>query len=54
MAEATVEKVSAAHSPRRGLGQKYLASGTAVSMLLWKEAPGDIRPPSHAHGRDER
>jgi len=26
------------------MGQKYLASGKAVSMRLWEEEPGDSKP----------
>lgn len=39
MADATVTKVDAASSPRGPDGQKYLASGKAVSMRLWEEEP---------------
>jgi mannose-6-phosphate isomerase-like protein (cupin superfamily) len=46
MADTTVIKVDAAHSPKGEDGQKYLASGRTVSMRLWeKEAPGPAKPP---------
>jgi len=44
MRDTTVKKVSSAHSPRGEMGQKYLASGKAVSMRLWEEEPGDPKP----------
>ena len=44
MRDTTVKKVSSAHSPRGEMGQKYLASGKAVSMRLWEEEPGDTKP----------
>ena len=44
MRNTTVKKVSSAHSPKGEMGQKYLASGVAVSMRLWKEEPGDPKP----------
>ena len=40
MRDTNVEKVSSAHSPKGEMGQKYLASGVAVSMRLWEEEPG--------------
>ena len=44
MRDTTVKKVSSAHSPKGEMGQKYLASGKAVSMRLWEEEPGDTKP----------
>ena len=41
MTDTTVKKVSAAHSPKGEMGQKYLASGTRVSMRLWRTGPQD-------------
>ena len=39
--DTTIQKVSAAASPKGPLGQKYLVSGKGVSMRLWeKEKPG--------------
>ena len=32
MRDTTVQKVSSGHSPKGDMGQKYLASGVAVSM----------------------
>jgi quercetin dioxygenase-like cupin family protein len=44
MRDTTVQKVSSAHSPKGEMGQKYLASGKAVSMRLWEEQPGEAKP----------
>ena len=44
MRDTTVQKVSSGHSPKGDMGQKYLASGVAVSMLLWQEEPGASKP----------
>jgi quercetin dioxygenase-like cupin family protein len=41
MTDTTVKKVSAAHSPKGEMGQKYLASGKRVSMRLWRTGPQD-------------
>ena len=42
MADTTVKKVSSEFSPRGAQGQTYLASGTRVSMRLWRdEEPGE-------------
>jgi quercetin dioxygenase-like cupin family protein len=47
MADTSVKKLDAAHSPKGEMGQKYLASGITVSMRLWEnEPPGDPKPPS--------
>lgn len=47
MADSTIKKVDARHSPRGEMGQKYLVSGKAVSMRLWEaEAPGAPKPPT--------
>jgi len=47
MADTSVKKLDAAHSPKGEMGQKYLASGVTVSMRLWdNESPGDPKPPS--------
>jgi quercetin dioxygenase-like cupin family protein len=45
MADTTVVKVDAAHSPRGPEGQKYLASGRSVSMRLWEEEPPGTASP---------
>ncbi|HEX9998790.1 MAG TPA: cupin domain-containing protein [Abditibacterium sp.] len=46
MSDTTVIKVDGAHSPRGKDGQKYLASGKAISMRLWEnEAPGEPKTP---------
>jgi quercetin dioxygenase-like cupin family protein len=46
MGDTSVKKVEARHSPRGEMGQKYLASGTRVSMRLWEEEqPAEAAPP---------
>ena len=43
--DTSVKKVSAEHSPRGEMGQKYLATGKAVSMRLWDgEEPSEPKP----------
>jgi quercetin dioxygenase-like cupin family protein len=37
--DTTVIKIDSSRSPRGPSGQKYLASGTRVSMRLWEEEP---------------
>lgn len=50
MADKTVKKVDADHSPKGEKGQKYLASGTRLAMRLWEEEPGDAEGKTpHAH-----
>jgi quercetin dioxygenase-like cupin family protein len=39
MTDTTVKKVSAAHSPKGEMGQKYLVSGKRVSLRLWDAEP---------------
>jgi len=39
MADTSVKKVSSEVSPKGEMGQKYLASGKAVSMRLWENEP---------------
>ena len=47
MTDATVKKVSSAHSPVGDQGQVYLASGKRISMRLWRdEEPTQDKPPS--------
>ncbi len=47
MQDSSVKKVASAFSPKGAQGQKYLASGKAVSMRLWQdEPPGDSKPRS--------
>lgn len=36
MADTTITKIDSTHSPRGEAGQKYLASGTTMSMRLWE------------------
>ncbi len=45
MADTSVKKVSSEASPKGDMGQKYLASGKAVSMRLWEnESPDEPKP----------
>ncbi|HZS43483.1 MAG TPA: cupin domain-containing protein [Blastocatellia bacterium] len=45
MGDSTVKKVNSSTSPTGKLGQKYLASGTHISMRLWEdEKPGQDKP----------
>lgn len=47
MVDTSVKKVSAAHSPKGELGQRYLAAGKKVAMRMWEdEPPGDAKHPS--------
>ncbi len=47
MADTTVMKVQSQESPTGEMGQKYLASGKALSMRLWEnEQPDDAKPES--------
>lgn len=45
MVDTSVIKVHSADSPKGPLGQKYLASGKAVSMRLWDAEPPAPPPP---------
>jgi quercetin dioxygenase-like cupin family protein len=43
--DKSITKVSSLHSPKGRAGQKYLASGTQVSMRLWEaENPTEAKP----------
>lgn len=45
MADTTITKIDGDHSPQGAMGQRYLASGVAMSMRLWQERPpGDPEP----------
>ena len=45
MADTTIIKVDGAESPRGAMGQVYLASGTSLSLRMWREQPpGDPVP----------
>ena len=45
MTDTTVTKVKSQFSPKGAMGQKYLASGTSLSMRLWDdERPGEAKP----------
>lgn len=47
MADKSVTKVNAAHSPHGRMGQKYLAAGVHLGMRLWEdEQPGNAGPES--------
>lgn len=47
MVDKSVKKVSSGYSPKRDMGQKYLASGKGVSMRLWEEeSAGTSKPPT--------
>ncbi len=47
MADTSITKVDSAHTPKGPEGEKYLASGTQVSMRLWEnEAPGEAKEPA--------
>lgn len=50
MSDSTVKKIDSHHSPNGEMGQKYLASGKAVSMRLWE----DLQPgtPTESSSRD--
>ena len=39
MADTTIKKIDADHSPIGEMGQAYLAAGKKVAMRLWKKAP---------------
>ena len=45
MADTTVKKVDADHSPQGEMGQTYLASGKRLSMRLWEKQPGEDKTP---------
>jgi len=45
MGDTSVTKVDSTNSPEGEMGQKYLASGTTISMRLWvDEQPEDFKP----------
>ena len=41
MSDHSVKKIDSSASPTGAMGQKYLASGKALSMRLWEEAAGE-------------
>jgi quercetin dioxygenase-like cupin family protein len=46
MADTTITKVDSKHSPKGPEGEKYLASGTQLSMRLWEnEQPAEAKEP---------
>ncbi|SNC67802.1 Cupin domain-containing protein [Hymenobacter gelipurpurascens] len=46
MADTTITKVDSRHSPKGPEGEKYLASGTHLSMRLWEnESPAEAKEP---------
>lgn len=44
MPDTSVTKVDAAYSPKGAEGQKYLASGRAISMRLWENEQPAAQP----------
>lgn len=50
MTDRSVKKVTSEYSPKGEMGQKYLASGTHVSMRIWEELP--VAPPKRQSQRD--
>jgi quercetin dioxygenase-like cupin family protein len=46
MHDTTIKKVTAAHAPKGPMGQRYLVSGTGVSMRLWEAGPTDGAKPA--------
>ena len=45
MGDTSVTKVDSRNSPEGEMGQKYLASGTTISMRLWAdEQPTEFKP----------
>ncbi|MDX1631671.1 MAG: cupin domain-containing protein [Thermoanaerobaculia bacterium] len=46
MTDTTVKKIDSSHSPKGPMGQRYLASGTKLSMRLWEEGPTDEKAPT--------
>ena len=45
MTDTTVKKIDASHSPEGEMGQKYLVSGTRLSMRLWEKQKGADKSP---------
>ena len=41
MSDHSLKKIDGSASPTGEMGQHYLASGTSVSMRLWKESTGE-------------
>ena len=47
MGDTSITKVDSTNSPNGEMGQKYLASGTTISMRLWAdEQPVEFKPPT--------
>lgn len=44
MTDTTIIKVDSAHSPTGSMGQRHLAMSKSMSMRLWEETPGDLKP----------
>ena len=49
MGDSGISKIESRYSPRREMGQVYLASGESLSMRLWEEHPGE---PAEATARE--
>ena len=46
MADTSIKKIDSNHSPEMNNGEKFLASGIAVSMRMWDdEQPNDNKEP---------
>jgi quercetin dioxygenase-like cupin family protein len=39
--DTTIKKIDSKHSPTGKMGELHLASGTKLSMRLWREEPGE-------------
>lgn len=48
MGDTTITKIDSSHSPQGAMGQYYLASGTTMSMRLWREQPPSDPDPEAA------
>ena len=44
MRDTTITKIDSSHSPRGEMGERYLATGTRLSMRLWEEEPHEGEP----------
>lgn len=44
MRDTTITKIDSSHAPRGEMGERYLASGTRLSMRLWEEEPHQDEP----------
>ncbi len=44
--DTSIKKVSAAHSPKGGMGQTYLVSGKRAALRLWQSEPTGAAKPA--------